>query len=149
MTNFKKIIVPLLLLFVLPNYGQDKDKTDEDKIKVLKIAFITEKLNLSSKEAQTFWPLYNEHQDDREVLRKKYRSEIHGKIKGVEKLTEKEAIKLLEKYIAFEEEEERLDTDFYQKVAKVISAKKAILLLRSEDEFKRQLINQYRHKHGG
>lgn len=149
MNNLKKLIIPLLLLLALPVFAQEKGKPDPDKIKVLKIAFITERLNLNSTEAQAFWPLYNDHEKNREALRKKYYEEIHGKIKGVEKLSEKEAADLLEKYIELELKEERLDADFYKKVSKVISAKKAVLLLRSEEDFKRQLINQYRHRHGG
>ena len=34
---------------------------NRDKIKTLKIAFITEKLDLSEQEAQKFWPIYNKY----------------------------------------------------------------------------------------
>lgn len=144
MNNLKRILTTLLMLVTIFIYGQHKP--DGDKIKALKVAFITERLDLNSKEAQAFWPLYNKYEEDRENLRRKDRSEIRGKIKGVENLTEKEASNLLEQYIDFEEEEERLDTAFYKNVAKVISAKKALLLLRSEEDFKRQLIKEYRQK---
>ncbi len=144
MNNLKRILTTLLMLVTIFIYGQHK--SDGDKIKALKVAFITERLDLNSKEAQAFWPLYNKYEEDRENLRRKDRSEIRGKIKGVENLTEKEASNLLEQYIDFEEEEERLDTAFYKNVAKVISAKKALLLLRSEEDFKRQLIKEYRQK---
>ena len=129
MNNYKNIMAALFLFASVIFYGQDKH--NGDKIKALKVAFITERLDLSSKEAQAFWPMYNTYEEDREALR------------------EKEASVLLRQYIDYEEEEERLDTAFYQQVAKVISAKKALLLLRSEEEFKRQLIKQYRQKHGG
>ncbi|MCJ7465173.1 MAG: hypothetical protein MUO53_00595 [Maribacter sp.] len=147
MNNLKKIAVALFLLVTAFNFGQKRP--DMDKIKALKIAFITERLDLSSKEAQAFWPLYNKYEENREAMRQKDRTLIRGRIRGVEGLTEKEAIQLLEEYIDFEEEEERLDTAFYKEVAKVISAKKALLLLRSEEDFKRQLIKEYRQKHGG
>lgn len=147
MNNYKNIMAALFLFASVIFYGQDKH--NGDKIKALKVAFITERLDLSSKEAQAFWPMYNTYEEDREALREKDRTMIRGKIKGVEALTEKEASVLLRQYIDYEEEEERLDTAFYQQVAKVISAKKALLLLRSEEEFKRQLIKQYRQKHGG
>ncbi len=41
-----------------------------DKIKALKIAFITEKLNLSEKEAQQFWPIYNSYHEDMSNLKR-------------------------------------------------------------------------------
>ncbi len=147
MNKLKTIVAAAFLLVTAMNFGQNRH--DGDKIKALKIAFITERIDLSSKEAQAFWPLYNRYEEKREAMRQKDRTLIRGKIRKVEDLSEQEALKLLDEYINFEEEEERLDTDFYKEVAKVISAKKALLLLRSEEDFKRQLIKEYRQKHGG
>lgn len=147
MNNLKKITLALVLFTSTAFYGQRKH--DHEKIKSLKVAFITEKLDLSSKEAQAFWPIYNDYQKEREALRQKERTEFKGKIKEADKLSEKEAKDLLERYIRFEDEEEELDKVFLKNVSKVISAKKTLLLLRSEEEFKRQLIRQYRHKRGG
>lgn len=42
----------------------------EDKIQALKIAFITEKLQLTSAEAQQFWPVYNAYEKEIEELRR-------------------------------------------------------------------------------
>jgi len=47
-----------------------------------------------------------------------------------------------------EEEEEELDKNFIESIGKVIPAKKTLLLLRAEYEFKKQLLKQYRHKKG-
>lgn len=147
MNNIKTIIVLFFLTTLGFSYGQGHP--DGEKIKALKVAFITERLNLSSKEAQGFWPLYNRYEEDREKLRQKNRTMIRGKLKEVDGLSEKEAGDLLKQYIDFEEEEESLDNAFYQNAAKVISAKKTLLLLRAEEDFKRQLIKQYRQRHGG
>mgnify|MGYP000580827812 CR=1 FL=1 len=147
MNSLKKILTVVLLFSATVFYGQRKQ--DHEKINSLKIAFITEKLDLSSKEAQNFWPIYNDYQEKREALRQKERTEIRVKIKEASELSEKEAKNLLEKYLRFENEEEVLDNTFLKNVSEVISAKKTLLLLRSEEEFKRQLIRQYRHKKGG
>lgn len=147
MNNLKKIVLTMLLLVSTQFYAQKR--YDNDRIKSLKIAFITERLDLSSKEAQVFWPIYNEYEENREALRKRERSQIRSKIRDSESLTEKEANDLLRQYLSFEEEEEELDKNFIQKITKVISAKKTLLLLRSEEEFKRQLIKQYRNKNVG
>lgn len=147
MNNLKKIMMITVLLVSTQIYAQKKH--DHERIKSLKIAFITERLDLSSKEAQVFWPIYNEYEKNREALRQRERSQIRSKIRDSENLTEKEANDLLRQYLSFEEEEEELDKDFIQKVTKVISAKKTLLLLRSEEEFKRQLIKQYRNKNSG
>ena len=147
MNSLKKTILVVILLTTTLSFAQHRP--DREKIKSLKVAFITERLDLSTKEAQVFWPIYNEYEKNREALRQKERTQIRGKIKNADELSEKEAKDLLEKYISFEDEEEALDKTFLKKVSGVISAKKTLLLLRSEEEFKRQLIKQYRHKRGG
>tara|TARA_R110002051_G_scaffold72095_4_gene130391 strand:+ start:828 stop:1277 length:450 start_codon:yes stop_codon:yes gene_type:complete len=147
MNNYKKIFLVAFLLATTIFYGQNKP--DWDKIKTLKIAFLTERLNLNSKEAQAFWPVYNDYESKRESLREKGHTQIRGKLKDSENLSENEASKLLDQYIKYEEEEEELDKNFLTKISKVISAKKTLLLLRSEEDFKRQLIKQYHEKNKG
>lgn len=127
-------------------HAQEKDK--RDKIKSLKVAFITERLDLTSKEAQAFWPLYNKYEEDREALRHNEFFEIRSKIKDANALSENEAKSTLNKYLSFEAKEENLKRDYLNAVSKAISAKKTLLLLRSEEEFKKQLIRQYRERRG-
>ena len=46
-------------------FAQDEQpKNDGGRIEALKIAFITKKLNLSTEEAQKFWPIYNKYMDE-------------------------------------------------------------------------------------
>ncbi|MEP2278563.1 hypothetical protein [Maribacter sp.] len=142
-----KFIIIIFLCATSFSFAQKKQ--DWEKINTLKVAFITEKLSFSTKEAQDFWPVYNEYQEKRNTLRKKSYNQVRGKIKDVDTLTEKEAENLLALHIQIEEEEEALDTSFLNKISKVITAKKTLLLLRSEDEFKRQLMKQYRQNKGG
>jgi hypothetical protein len=144
MNNLKKI---LLLMFLFSNalfYGQ-RD-VDKDKIKTLKIAYLTEKLNLTSKEAQTFWPIYNDYQEEKQKLRNKGSVEIISKIKDADNVSEKDAAQLLDKVILYEVEENKIFENFIAKITKVISSKKTLVLLRSEEDFKRQLIRQYHEK---
>lgn len=144
MNNLKKIILFSILLTSSFFYAQRE--VDREKIQTLKIAFITEKLSLSSKEAQNFWPIYNSYQDEKEALRIKENTDIKSKISNASNLTEKEAINLLQKVILHEEEENKVFEKFMTKVTTVISAKKMLLLLQSEQDFKRQLIRQYHEK---
>lgn len=147
MSNLKKIMVLALLLTTTLSYGQHRP--DGEKIKALKVAFITERLDLSTEEAQVFWPIYNNYQENREALRKRERTQIRNKIRDAAALSEKEAKALLLQYISIKEEQEELNKSFVNEISTVITAKKTLLLLRSEEGFKRQLIKQYRHKKGG
>jgi len=49
--------------------GQQITKEQKlERIKAQKMAFITNKLNLSSEEAQLFWPVYNDFFKNKELL---------------------------------------------------------------------------------
>ena len=63
----------LLLLFAFGSFlvvnAQKKGDNEENKIQALKIAFITQKLSLTSEEAQKFWPVYNKYSGEVQNLR--------------------------------------------------------------------------------
>ncbi|RRQ48197.1 hypothetical protein DZC72_10760 [Maribacter algicola] len=141
-----RLLIAVLILFTTATFAQDKSR---EKIKALKVAYLTEHLELSSQEAQDFWPVYNEYEKERHELRHKQWVEIKSKLKDVGSLNEEEAQNLLSSYLKIEEEEEELEKNFLNKISKVISAKKTLLLMRSEEDFKRQLIKQYRQNKGG
>ena len=145
--NSRKILIACMVAFVSTlSFAQEHSK--KDKINALKVAFLTEKLNLSTKEAQEFWPLYNQYESNKESLRHVQWREVRSKIKDASDISEKEAQALVEKYLDYEQEEEKIEKDYLEAVSKAISAKKTLLLLRSEEEFKKQLIKQYREKMG-
>ena len=60
----KNILILLILLISSNIYAQPPVKKAEmkEKIKSLKISFITENLELTSEEAQQFWPVYNNYE---------------------------------------------------------------------------------------
>ncbi|MEO6455568.1 MAG: hypothetical protein ABIN97_15920 [Ginsengibacter sp.] len=62
----KYILVIALSLGMLPFLkAQDDNGTKRaEKIQALKIAFITQKLGLTSEEAQKFWPVYGQYEND-------------------------------------------------------------------------------------
>lgn len=58
------LIIALFVGFLFPTQAQDENKNDGGRIEALKIAYITRKLNLSTEEAQKFWPVYNKYTDE-------------------------------------------------------------------------------------
>lgn len=57
----------LLLLMILAGSlwaNAQKAGSRSEKIQALKIAFITQKLQLNPEEAQKFWPVYNQYQKE-------------------------------------------------------------------------------------
>ncbi len=144
--NINKYIATLGLLLFLTVASFAQDRPDREKIKALKVAFITERLDLSSKEAQLFWPIYNEHESNMEDLRVKEWSQVRYKIKKANTLSEQEADDLLGLYTALEKEKQDSYKRLFSKLKNVLSSKKTLLLIQSEDDFKRKLMQMYRQK---
>ncbi len=48
--------------------AQDDESKKAEKIQALKIAFITQKLELTSDEAQKFWPIYSQYENEMKQL---------------------------------------------------------------------------------
>lgn len=141
-------IIVLLLMTTMTFYGQQRP--GKDKIKSLKIAFITERLDLTSKEAQAFWPIYNEHESKMEALHQKERKQIRSKLRDIETISDKEAYNLLDQYMDMEEQKNKMNRAFFEQLSKVLSAQKTFLLIKTEKDFKRQLIKRLRERqHGG
>jgi len=145
--NKNILIVWFLLFSTTLMFGQRRP--DKEKIKSLKIAYITERLNLKSSEAQAFWPIYNAHEEQMESFRNQERSQIYGKLKDMESLSDNEIETLLKELITLENQKHAANQQFLKDIQKVISAKKTFLLLKTENGFKRRLLQQYRQKQGG
>ena len=135
----------IILLISLNVYAQKEDR--KERIKALKIAFITERLELTEKEAQEFWPLYNTFEDENEKLRRESNIKKNGK--DFESLTETEAKTMLQNIISNEEKKSNLRKDFVNNLLKVLPAKKIILLKVTEDAFNRRLLEEMRKRKEG
>ncbi|MCB0426351.1 MAG: hypothetical protein KDD16_03435 [Mangrovimonas sp.] len=120
---------------------------NRDKLKALKIAFITERLDLTQSEAQKFWPIYNAFEEkEREFRRDNFMERRNLKW---EDLTEEDAQKLIDDFIKNEDEMHAHRQKFIADLRKVLPAKKIILLKKTEDDFKQEMLEQYKMRRGG
>ena len=70
----KKIYILLLFLFFHSYFCQSQppDGDDENRVEVIKMAYITHELNLTPQEAQNFWPVYNNYVNEIKQARNQY-----------------------------------------------------------------------------
>ena len=87
-----KIIYPILFLLISSFSFSQGFKEKKGKVKALKIAYITEELDLTTEEAQKFWPIYNAFDDKQSELRHEKMRAILDRYEpeNIEKLSEKE-----------------------------------------------------------
>lgn len=149
--KIKNILPIFIFLITLPFYAQD-EKMDEkrDKIKAYKVSFLTTELDLTSTESEKFWPIYNAYDDKQFELRHQKMKAYTRKLtdETLKNMTEKEAATLLSQSENTDEELYLLRKKYTANLKKILPAKKIIILRKSEDDFNRKLLHQYRDKGG-
>lgn len=138
------ILITLLCISTVLAQQPNKRK----KIKALKTAHITNELNLTSSEAEKFWPIYNASEGVHHQLRNESR-QLRRKLKeDFNAISESEAKIILQKSIDLQnrmhQERNKLTSDLIQ----FLPAKKIILLKKAEDDFTRKLIQKFKGHRG-
>nr|WP_294787784.1 sensor of ECF-type sigma factor [uncultured Flavobacterium sp.] len=145
-----RTILPLLLFLISFSVLAQDGKIDEkrEKIKAFKVSFLTTELELTSTEAEKFWPIYNAYDDKQFELKFLKMKTYLKKLKddNLKNLSDKEASTLLSQIESTDKELYQLREKFMNNVKKVLSPKKILLLKKSEDDFNRKLLQQYRDK---
>ena len=109
------------------------------RVHALKVSYITNKLDLSSAQAERFWPVYNSYESELRELRKKFRRETGGKNKAE---SPEEAHRMIEDNLDFQEDVIALKRRYKDEFLKVISARQLADLYSAEREFKQMLIKR-------
>jgi len=119
----------------------------KEKMQSIKIAFITQKLALTTEEAQKFWPIYNEMESEMDVIQGKKR-ELMKENKGNDNLSENEYKKIISSMISFEEQELAIRKKYSEKFLSVLPAKKVFELEKADREFRREMLSKMRENKG-
>lgn len=136
----KQTFIFACLLSVLTAFsaaGQGSREEMSDALKSQQIAYITAQLDLTPKESEKFWPIYNEYKNKERALRDQRRMRI-----DIDNMTDQEAAQWLKKSIENEEKELALKKEYTNKFTKILPIKKVIKLEMAESEFKRALIKK-------
>jgi hypothetical protein len=117
----RKIIFIVVLVFstFTALYAQDGEK-----IQALKIAFITQKLELTTDEAQKFWPVYNQYE---------------GEIRGTQAINNGNALESEEKLL-------NIRKKYKPSFEKVIGQQKLNKLFNAEKDFRTVLIHRLKDR---
>lgn len=122
---------------------------NNDRVKAYKIAYITDQLSLTEKEAQKFWPIYNAHEE----LMRKFRTEERSTIKrdiadtsNLESMSETEAKKIVVFVSELRDKTHKENEAYFSKLKKILPYKKILKLQIAERGFKKRLFENLRKK---
>ena len=133
----------LLLLFCIP-FTVNAQNQREERMHAMRIAFLTNKLDLSAQEAQQFWPIYNNYSKQATTINKGEREMFQDLRKRFESLTDAEAQQILDRHIVMQSERAAAREKLIKDLNGVLPPKKILILLKSEEDFKRQIIERLR-----
>lgn len=145
----KIILICVLAVSCFGAYAQEQqpetiDPAVQEKIKNLQIAYISDKLGLTSEQAQKFWPVYNEFSGKRNELRKELinvRKEIRTDNPDSKKQEE-----LMKQGLSIRQRELNLENEYSNRLLQVITAQQILNLRKSERDFQQMIINQLQQR---
>jgi len=147
MKRFITLTVILSLIAINVVNAQNKKHEERwEKFRAEKVAFLSSYLELTSKEAQDFWPLYNQLEKERWAAQK-LRREMEEKIRDSEEsLTEKQKVDLTRDFAGSMQKEADIMIKYNEKFLKILPASKVLKLYKAENEFRMYMIKKFRDK---
>jgi hypothetical protein len=142
------LMVSMLLISGVA-FGQDEPPRFQEamaRMKAERVSFLTDKLQLTSNEAEKFWPIYNEYLTKREDLMWGKREKM-PKDFDPSQLSEEEVNKVLNDVLDQEIKLAQLKKDYFIKIKSVIPAQKVLTLHHAEQEFMNHMLNKIRDNH--
>jgi Spy/CpxP family protein refolding chaperone len=138
------IFITSLLFCGVTAFGQQPSPDDakREQIEAMRIAFITQKVDLTREEAQKFWPVYNEYRDALSKMRQERHDSYKNYKASFETLSDKEYTEYVDNLIIFRQRELDLMKKYHAEFKAVLPIKKVALLYRAEDEFKKNLLKE-------
>jgi hypothetical protein len=132
----------MLLVFASLSAAQDKSANNmasvHEKLKADKKAIVTKYMTLTASEAKKFWPVYEEYQKDLHKINQRllhllqsYAEDYRNK-----SLTDEKAQKLLDEWIAIDNDDAKRRASYVPRVMKALPPKKAARYLQIENEYR-------------
>jgi hypothetical protein len=141
-------IVYILSLLLLSTTAVEAQRAKHQKIKLMKVTYITNTLELTPEEAAGFWPVYNQYNDTIHHLKRRIDRKIWllFKDKEVDTVSEETAQKFLVNKLQIEKTILENKTAMLAELSGIISAKKMLKLGMCERDFNRRLLHEFRKK---
>lgn len=135
------IFLILNFLIILSVHAQRRG-IDRERLEAARIAFITTRLDLSPEQAEKFWPIFNEFNEQREEKLKQIAS-LNPR-SSTESISKEEAQRLIKQRFELQRELIEDEEVFVQKVTTVISYQQILQLNSINREFARSIYQRQR-----
>ncbi len=139
----KYTMIFCVMLCTLALFGQEQRADRMQKIESTRIAYITNTLELTPKESEQFWPIYNGYTNALKDMRKQIRGDRQSRDgSSLAGLNDQEAAKLIDDYLVNEQKKVDLKADLMRDLSGKLSNQKIIKLFFAEEQFKREMLSK-------
>jgi hypothetical protein len=114
---------------------QDNMPIIREALRANKKLFVAENMDLTVKETNEFWDLYDRFQNDLEKIGDRYLKLIDSYVKNYDTLSDDDALKLLNERLALDEEYQKLNQSYLPKFMKILPGKKVTRYYQLESKF--------------
>lgn len=146
--NHLIIFIACSLMAALPGSlaGQQRNNPQSERFEEEKIAFFTEKLNLSEAEAEEFWPVFNDLHNRRMKINQDEKSLLDYYSTNAQYMSDEEVSETVKKYLDLQKQRRTLESEYHDKLVGVLGERKVMTLYSLEREFRFYLLRKFRHQ---
>jgi hypothetical protein len=147
----KKVLYMITAVLIVPLISLSAQNPNLEKFSTYKIGFFTKKMNLTSQEAEKFWPLYNEYQKQKNLIQRDKMTMIRDFNQNESTLSDSQLTDMGDKLIKDLSDESSLAVAFHMKIKEILPPAKVIRYYQAENQYKIQLLrelqeNKQQHK---
>ena len=125
-----------------PNLSRNNpQRPNVERVKAVRVALLTHKMNLSTEESEKFWPVYNDYEKEQKKIREKFQPN-----KNIMALDDASVEKHLLGLLDMEEELVKMKKKYYQNFSKIIGYRKVAILAKSDREFYLAMIERLKNQ---
>jgi hypothetical protein len=138
----KKVFTLFIIILALPLHRISAQNPNIEKLNSYRIGFFTKKLNLTPQEAEKFWPVFNEYQQQKNLIQTEKIGLIRNFNQNEAILNDSQLTEIGDKLIATVVKDSELAVTFHNKLKEVLPPAKVIKFYQAENQYKIQLLNE-------
>jgi len=140
--KMKRVLLALLIMLLLPAFKTEAQNSNLERLNAYRVGFFTKRLNLTSKEAEKFWPVYNDYQKQKNQIQREKAVLIRNFNQNENTLSDNQLTEIGDKLVMYIEQESTLAISFHNKLKEVLPPAKVVRFYQAENQYKAQLLNE-------
>jgi len=140
--QMKRALIILAVTMTFPLLRLNGQNPNLEKFSAYKIGFFTKKMNLTSPEAEKFWPVYNDYQKQKNLIQRDKIMLIRDFNQNEGALNDNQLTEMGDKLIKYLSEESSLAVAFHKKIRELLPPAKVIKYYQAENQYKIQLLKE-------